>query len=78
MLGEIVVGFFQIIGKFFIEVFLEIVLEILIKGPGYFILRKISKAPQDIDGFKVIFLGLLFWIAVGTICFAVYFYTINS
>ncbi len=66
--GEIVGGVF----RFVVHVFLEVLVEILIKGPGYVICSTFS-ASVDPDGVTVILVGLLFWTAVGLLgYYAVY------
>lgn len=47
------------------EAFIEIVLEILIRGPGYLIVRSLRAGKEiDHDDAAVFFVGLIFWCAV--------------
>ncbi|MEL7447911.1 MAG: hypothetical protein AAFN78_01810 [Pseudomonadota bacterium] len=66
MLDDLAEGLFRLLGRLFVEV----VVELLIKGPGYLIVRAFSKGSVDPDGWKAVIVGLLFWLLVG---FAVYF-----
>jgi len=65
MLDDIVGGAVRIVGQFFVE----IVIEVLIKGPGYFLVKLISKSQPDPDGVYVLIVGFLFWIVVGYIVY---------
>lgn len=67
--GEIVGGLFRFLAQFFVE----IVLEVLVKGPGYVICRLFSKN-VDTDGFMIVIVGLLFWLVIGGCGYAVYKY----
>lgn len=69
MIEDIAGGFFKVIGRLFAGIFIEVILEILIKGPGYFIKKLFSKKDPDPDGIDVALLGILFWLAVGGITF---------
>ncbi|WP_051221618.1 hypothetical protein [Neptunomonas japonica] len=63
MSGEIVGELFSGIFKFIFRIFIEVIVEILIKGLGYLIYRPFNK-DIDPDGFKVIIVGLIFWIII--------------
>ena len=64
-LGDIAVQVLGGVFRFIAEVFLNIVLEVLVKGPGYLICRVFWKAEDiDPDQFKVLVAGLLFWVAI--------------
>jgi len=65
--GEIVGGLFRFVVHFFVE----IVLEVLIKGPGYIICRQFSKNVNP-DGLAVVFVGFIFWAAIGGCGYALY------
>lgn len=69
IVGEIVGGLFRFIARLFVE----IVLEILIKGPGYIICRQFSKNVNP-DGLAVVFVGFIFWVAIGGCVYAVYLF----
>lgn len=58
--GDLLGGIFRFIGRFFAE----IILEIIIKGTGYFICRIFSKR-VDPDGILVVMVGLIFIGMVG-------------
>jgi len=70
-LGDIAVGFFEII----IRVVGEILLEIIIKGPGYVIVR-LFKTPKsgevEPDGALAIIAGVVFWVLIGVGAFLTY------
>ena len=59
--GELIGGLLRVIGQFV----LEIVLEILIKGPGYVIVRAFRRRESvDPDSAVVILVGILFWVVL--------------
>lgn len=44
----------------------EIALEILVRGPGYFITRSYTAKEQiDVDGWEVTIWGVAFWLVIG-------------
>ncbi len=46
-------------------IFIDIVFELVIKMPGYLILRTFKdKNDINTDGFAVVFLGVMFWITL--------------
>ena len=65
--GVLIHGVFRLIG----HIFVEVVLELLIKGPGYAICRLFRTDP-DPDDAVVVFVGLLFWGIVGIAVYAAY------
>ncbi len=66
--GEIVGGLF----RFVAHIVFEVLVEILIRGPGYVICGMISRS-VDPGGVMVILVGLLFWTVVGLLgYYAVY------
>ncbi len=67
-LGEIASGFLEIIGR----IFMELILEILIKGPGYLIVKIFTKKNINPDSFLVIVIGLIVWVIFGYGVFLVY------
>lgn len=74
-LGDIAVGFFEIVGRFIGQLFIEIILEVLIKGPGYIIVRMFtspSKKDIDTDGVLVLFSGVIFWVIIGFSAYWIY------
>ena len=48
----------------------EIIFELLIKGPGYFLVKRISSSEPNPDGFAVLITGILFWALVGFLVYA--------
>jgi hypothetical protein len=65
--GEIVVGLLRFVAQFFFDV----VLEVLVRGPGYFIGRIFSRY-IDPDGLAVLFIGVMFWVAIGGCGYGLY------
>jgi hypothetical protein len=59
-LGDIAVGLISGVARLVAHIFLEIVIEILVRGPGFLICRLIRK-DIDPDGGWVAVVGLLFW-----------------
>jgi hypothetical protein len=53
------------------QIFLEVVVEILIKGPGYVVCRFFSKN-ADPDGVSVIVTGILFWSLSGSVGYVLF------
>ena len=72
MIEEVVGGVFKILGRFLGQIFLEIVFEFLIKGPGYLISKSLSKSNPDPDGLAVVIFGILFWLVIGVAVYIVY------
>lgn len=70
MIEDVVEGVFRILGRFIGQVFIEIILELLIKGPGYFIARTFKKC--DPDGVIVVVTGILFWVVVSLGVYSIY------
>jgi len=67
-LGDIAAGLFEII----VRLIVEVLLEIIVKGPGYVLVR-ISKGKEaEPDGALVITLGVTFWLLIGLGAFFVY------
>ncbi len=80
-LGEIVGGLFEIIGRFLAEIFIQLIFELLIKGPGFLILRFVFlKKDNDIDpdGILVVFIGLMFWGILGLSAYYLYGFISNE
>lgn len=50
--------------RFFGEIFVQVIVEILIRGPGYLICRIFDKR-IDSESIWVLFVGILFWLLVG-------------
>lgn len=66
IIGEVAGGVLRFIGR----MLLEGVFEFLIKGVGYLICRPF-KRNVDADGGLVVGVGLVFWVAVGGVVYAV-------
>ena len=66
---DLALGLLQVIGRFVVYFLVEIVIEILVKGPGYFIVKAISSPAKrkeiNVDGFSVLLAGIIFWGTVG-------------
>jgi hypothetical protein len=61
-------GILRFVGRVIAQIFVDIVFEILIKGPGYFFMRlsvRFGAKEPDPDGFAVAIAGILFWAIVG-------------
>jgi len=65
--GEVLGGLFRLLGQFFAE----FVGELLIRGVGFAIWRRVSPG-TDPDGWPSAIVGLLFWVAVLTFGFFAY------
>ncbi|MCL2916756.1 hypothetical protein [Shewanella litorisediminis] len=61
MLDEVIGSAFKVVARFIVEVFVEIIFEIMIKGPGYLLVKPFSKSAPDPDGVLVVIVGLVFW-----------------
>ena len=72
MVEDLVGGIFKVVGRLIGQIFLEIIFELLIKGPGYLIVRAVSKSNPDLDSSVVTLSGLLFWCVIGGIDFTFY------
>lgn len=68
MIEDVVGGVFRFIGS----VIADVVFELLIKGPGYLVVKQFSKRSPNPDGFIVVLVGLLFWAFVGVAGYFVY------
>lgn len=58
--GEVLSGILRFLG----EIFLQVIVEILIRGPGYLICRVFDRR-IDSEGIWVFLAGILFWVFVG-------------
>jgi len=59
--GEFLIGSLRFIGS----IIAEVILELLVKGPGYLICKPFRK-DIDPDSAWVVFVGLVFWVLVAT------------
>ncbi|WP_445363333.1 hypothetical protein ACJJIQ_00350 [Microbulbifer sp. ANSA003] len=72
MIEDVVEGIFRVLGRFIGQIFIEIIFEILLKGPGYFISKQFTKRDPDPDGFIVVITGFVFWVVVGFGFYCIY------
>lgn len=72
MIEDVVEGIFKILARFMGQIFIEIIFELLLKGPGYFISKQFTKRDPDPDGFIVIITGIIFWVVVGVSVYSIY------
>jgi hypothetical protein len=52
-------------GRLLSRLFVDIALEVLLKGPGYAVSRVLSRSPPDPDGLSVLLVGALVWLLLG-------------
>lgn len=64
-LGEIASEVIGTVFRFVGHVLLDVVAEVIVRGPGYLICRLFSK-DVDPDGMRVAVVSILFWVALGT------------
>ena len=69
--GEIASELFGGVLRFVGNIFLEVVLEFLIRGPGY-LLCKIFKKNINPEGAPVVFVGIAFWVVVTVGAWCIY------
>lgn len=72
-LGDIAGEILGVVFRFLGELFMQIVVELLVKGPGYLICR-LFRRDANADGVVVVLVGLLFWAAVAGAIYAAYSY----
>lgn len=68
-LGEIASEVLGSVFRFVGHMLLDVVAEVIVKGPGYLICRLFSK-DVDPDGMRVAVVGILFWITLATAAWA--------
>jgi len=51
--------------RFFTYVIVDIVLDLLVRGPGYLVMKWVFRASPDPDSFRVLIVGLIFWVLIG-------------
>ena len=64
IIGEGLVYLVKVFVRFMVSVFVELILNLLIKGPGILIWRCFGYKALDDDSTRVILTGLLFWVLV--------------
>lgn len=72
MIEEVVGGVFKVVVRFLGHILLEIIFELMLKGPGYFICKLFTKRDLDPDGFVVVLIGFLFWLVIGVGVYSLY------
>jgi hypothetical protein len=72
MIEDVVEGIFKVLGRFLGHFLLEVIFELLIKSPGYFIAKAFTKGSPDPDGFIAIAFGILFWSVIDFGIYAVF------
>lgn len=72
MIEDVIEGFFRVMGRFVGQFFIEVVFEIIIKGPGYFIVKLFIKGEPNPDGAAVVITGVLFWLVLGCGAYSLY------
>lgn len=72
MIEDVIGGVFKALARFVSQLFLEIFFELLLKGPGYFIVKKLTKRDPSSDGFPVIITGIVFWAVLGFGAYVIY------
>ena len=72
---DVVVGIFKFIGRAIGQIFIELILELLIKGPGYLIIKYFSKSNEkESTENKLVIAGIIFWCFVGGCVYLVFKY----
>jgi hypothetical protein len=72
MIEEVVGGIFKVLGRFIGQFIIEVLFELLLKGPGYLISKQFTKSDPNPDGFIVLLCGLLFWLVIGFGTYGIY------
>ena len=75
-IGDIAEGLFEFVFRIIKQILVELVFEILIKGPGYLLAKLFTfKRTKEIDpdSLWVVFLGLLFWAIVGFTIYSLFY-----
>jgi len=71
-IDELTGGLLRFVFRFIGEFLLETVFEIVIKGPGYLILKTVTGKAPDPEEWDVLIVGVLFWLVVGGVGYLVY------
>ena len=67
---ELASGLFGFIGRIFGYILIDIVLEILVRGVGYLIIKALpfsNNKEVDPDSFGVLMAGVIFWVLIGVL-----------
>ena len=68
-IDEIAGGLFKLFGRLILQFILEVVVELLVRGPGGLLAYLCLKNKPSIDGWVPIVFGLLFWFVVGVLVY---------
>lgn len=71
-IDEMAGGLLRIALRFIGEFLLEVVFEIVIKGPGYLILKSVTGKEPDPEEWDVLIVSVLFWVVVVGVGYFVY------
>lgn len=72
MIEDVISGAVKAIGRAGFHILFDIIIEEMIKAPGYFICKRLSSSSPNPDGFLVIITGLLFWVVLGFSGYMIY------
>ncbi|WP_226661180.1 hypothetical protein [Microbulbifer aggregans] len=72
MIDDAIGGIFKVVGRFIVQIFYELLFELMVKGPGYFISKKLINRDPDPDGLVVVITGFTFWLIIGAGAYEVY------
>lgn len=72
VIDELAGGLLRVVARFIGEILVSLIFEIIIKGPGYIIVKFLSKPKSEPGEGVSTVVGILFWLLVGCISFYVY------
>ena len=72
MIEEVAGGVFKVVVRILGHILLEVIFELIVKGPGYLICKLFTKRDLDPDGFVVVLTGFLFWLVIGVGAYSLY------
>jgi uncharacterized membrane protein len=78
VIDELAGGLLRVLARFIGEIIVSIIFEIIIKGPGYIIVKFLSKPKSEPGEGVSTIVGILFWLLIGGISFYVYKYSSQS
>ncbi len=67
-LGDLAAGLLGFVGRMLGQFVVELLLEIVVKGPGYLLARSLRRRETDRidpDGWLAVLLGIVFWGVIG-------------